>query len=340
MSTVAFFSKYLPSDKPSGVSVQVHRLAQQLVKNGHSVTCFTFSPKPSDALYEVVQLPWKTGNRFFQKVYPAIAFRKIPVGMFDIVHYHGDDYLCRGRKNRVRTFYGSALDEALHATTISRWLYQSLFYFFEWISCFKKGICIGISDATRKRLPRINRVINCSVSLDLYRYEITKKTTYPSILFLGDLDSRKRGRLLLNTFENQILREHPDCTLTVIGPQPCAGKNVIHIKTCSEQELVQHYQRSWIYCMASSYEGFGVPAIEAAACGCAVVATANPGISEIITNNENGLICEPEHLGSTLQRIVNDTKLRGTLVANGLKTVQNYSIETGGLHYEKIYSRN
>jgi glycosyltransferase involved in cell wall biosynthesis len=337
MSSIAFFSKYLPSDKPSGVSVQVHRLAQQLVKNGHSVTCFSFSPKPSDALYTVVQLPWKTTSRFLQKIYPAIAFSKIVVGMFDVVHYHGDDYLCKGRKNRVRTFYGSALDEALHATTISRWLYQSLFYCFEWISCLKKGRCVGISEVTRKRLPNISKVINCSVPLDLYQYNSENKTKHPSILFLGDLDSRKRGRLLLNVFETEVLPQFPDCTLTVIGPQACDEKKVTHIKNCSEQELIQKYQQSWIYCMASSYEGFGVPAIEAAACGCAVVATANPGISEIITDHENGLLCDSRNLGCTLSRVIEDSTLRESLVANGLKSVQRYSTQKICICYEEIF---
>jgi glycosyltransferase involved in cell wall biosynthesis len=337
MSSIAFFSKYLPSDKPSGVSVQVHRLAQQLAKNGHSVTCFTFSPKPSDARYAVVQLPLKATSCFLQKIYPAIAFSKIKVGMFDVVHYHGDDYLCKGRKNRVRTFYGSALDEALHATTISRRLYQSLFYCFEWISCLKKGTCVGISEVTRKRIPNISRVINCSVPFNLYRYNRENKTKHPSILFLGDLDSRKRGRLLLNVFEAEILPLFPDCTFTVIGPQACGGKNVLHMNNCSEQELVTFYQQSWIYCMTSSYEGFGVPAIEAAACGCAVVATANPGISEIITDKENGLFCHKGNLGSTLKSVIKDTTLREFLVANGLKSVQRYSTEEVCGKYEEIY---
>jgi glycosyltransferase involved in cell wall biosynthesis len=337
MSSIAFFSKCLPSDRPSGVSVQVHRLAQQLVKNGHSVTCFTFSPKPSDALYTVVELPWKTKSRFLQKIYPAIVFSKVKVGMFDVVHYHGDDYLCKGRKNRVRTFYGSALDEALHATTISRWLYQSLFYCFEWISCLKKGRCVGISEATRKRLPGIRKVINCSVPLDLYKCKNENKTKHPSILFLGDLDSRKRGRLLLDVFNTEVLPQFPDCTLTVIGPQAYEGKNVIHINNCSEQDLIQKYQQSWIYCMASSYEGFGVPAIEAAACGCVVVATANPGISEIITDKENGLICDTANLGATINCVIKDSKLRDTLAEYGSKSVQKYSADTICGYYEDVY---
>jgi glycosyltransferase involved in cell wall biosynthesis len=337
MSTIAFFSKYLPSDKPSGVSVQVHRLAQQLVKNGHNVTCFSFSPAPDDALYNVVQLEWKVRSLLFRKLFPAIAFSKIPVGSFDIVHYHGDDYLCGGNDKRIRTFYGSALNEALHATAVSRFLYQALFYLFEWVSCTGKGRLVGISNATKKSLPCIKSVIYCSVPLDRYTFNERSKTTYPSLLFLGDLDSRKRGRLLLDVFEKEILPKFPDCILTIIGPQPCSGKNVCYIANCSEQELIQQYQKSWVYCMTSSYEGFGVPVIEASACGCAVVATVNKGISEIINNRMNGMVCTPETLGATVNDVIGSSELRSSLVRNGLTSVQAFATKKIAGEYEEMY---
>jgi glycosyltransferase involved in cell wall biosynthesis len=338
MSKIAFFSKYLPSDKPSGVSVQVHRLAQQLVKNGHNVTCFSFSPRPSDALYTVEQLVWRGRSKLFRKLYPAIAFRKIPVEPFDIVHYHGDDYLCEGIGKRVRTFYGSAFDEALHAAKISRFLYQALFYFFEWVSCFKKGTLVGISYTTKKKLPLVKNVIPCSVPIDIYKPS-NHKTNYPSLLFLGDLDSRKRGRLLLETFENEVLSEFPDCILTVVGPQCCNGKNIKYLENCSEYELIEQYQKSWIYCMTSSYEGFGVPVIEASACGCAVVATINSGILEVITDNVNGLLCTPESLGETIKRLIRDGGLRNVLINNGLKTGDSFSSEKIASCYETIFMK-
>jgi glycosyltransferase involved in cell wall biosynthesis len=336
MSKIAFFSKYLPSDKPSGVSVQVHRLAQQLAKNGHDVTCFSFSPRPSNALYTVEQIAWRGRSRLFRKLYPAIAFRKIPVQSFDIIHYHGDDYLCRGIEKRVRTFYGSAFDEAMHAAKISRFLYQTLFYFFEWVSCLKKGTLAGISRTTTTKLPLVRNVVPCSVPIDLYRFS-DHKTKYPSLLFLGDLDSRKRGRLLLDTFENEVHPEFPDCILTIIGPQSCNGKNINYLKNCSEYELINQYQKSWVYCMTSSYEGFGVPVIEASACGCAVIATNNSGILEVVTHNVNGLLCTPKDLGETIKRLIRDGDLRQTLINNGLKRVDSFSSEKIASCYEELY---
>jgi glycosyltransferase involved in cell wall biosynthesis len=337
MSTIAFFSKYLPSDKPSGVSVQVHRLAQQLVRNGHAVTCYSFSPAPEDAIYNVVQLEWKTGSPLLRKLFPAIAFRSVSLKSFDINHYHGDDYLCKGSSRRVRTFYGSALNEALHAATVPRFMYQALFYFFEWVSCLKKGKLAGISRTTAKRLPCVRSVIYCSVPLEIYTPGETSNTPNPSLLFLGDLDSRKRGRLLVNIFHGEIIKRFPDCTLTIIGPQPCNGKNIEYIGNCTEQELIRQYQKSWGCCMPSSYEGFGVPVLEAFACGCAVVATVNSGVREVITHEVNGMVCTPETLGITVIEVLENSKLRSSLIHNGKQSARSFATEKIAGEYERFY---
>ena len=41
----------------------------------------------------------------------------------------------------------------------------------------------------------------------------------------------------------------------------------------SDAELVDLYRSSWLFCLPSSYEGFGIPYAEAMANGCPVVAT-------------------------------------------------------------------
>jgi phosphatidyl-myo-inositol alpha-mannosyltransferase len=333
---IAFFNKHLPSDEPNGVSVQVHRLAQALVSMGHAVTCFSFSPAPRDARYEVKTLQLKARSRLSRKFAPAAAFRKIDTKQFDIVHYHGDDYLCDGSARRVRTFYGSAFEEALHAGKPSRFLYQALFYCFEWMSCLKQGAFAGISKTTLKYLPLVKRYIPCGVPLSAF-FPSGEKTPCPSILFIGDLDSRKRGSLLLSVFNNDILPQFPESVLTVVGPQSCGGRGVVYKGRLQEKELVAEYRKAWVYCLPSSYEGFGVPAIEAMACGTAVVATDNAGIREIITNGVNGVICTPQTLGGALQKVISDNAARNALAAEGLKSAGRYAISETAKEYEKMY---
>jgi glycosyltransferase involved in cell wall biosynthesis len=336
---LAYFSKNLPSDQPNGVSVQVHRLANEMVFRGHNVTCFSFSPQPETAAYHTVQLQWGTSSKLLNKFIPAIRFRGISSDLFDIVHYHGDDYLCRGSKNRVRTFYGSALQEAIHATTLNRFFYQSLFYIFELVSCIKRGRVVGISNNTQRSIPFVKKAIPCGVPLDIFNSGNGKKTLHPSIVFIGDFKSRKRGNLLLKIFCDYILPVYPESTLTVIGPQSCAGKNIIYAGRLSEPDLVRELQRSWIYCTTSSYEGFGVPVLEAIACGTAVVGIDNTGIRELFADKTGVHICKKQDLGSSLMKLIIDSDLRKDSIAYGLSKVRDYDIKMIAEQYESMYNR-
>ncbi|MFP4013659.1 MAG: glycosyltransferase family 4 protein [Chitinispirillaceae bacterium] len=333
---IAFFTKQLPSDEPNGVSVQVHRLAEALTSLGHHVVCFSFSPKPAGAKYEHCLLQWGGGGAVYKKFAPGLMFRKIDTEGFDILHYHGDDYLCTGAHNRVRTFYGSALFEAIHSSKVKRFLYQSLFYVFELASCMRKGTKVGISQNTCRVLPFVRTDIPCSVPLGLYAPGKRKSET-PSILFVGGINNRKRGHLVLEAFQREILPVHPDCVLYVVGPENCSGTNVIYEGKLTQIELVSLFQKCWVYCMTSSYEGFGVPAIEAMACGSSVVAVRNPGVLEIIRDKVNGMLCSDHDFGRKVNEVIADRGLRSTLVHNGLEAVKRYDSEKVAREYEKVY---
>lgn len=303
----------------------------------HNLTCTSFSPRPYDALYNHVKLSYKDQSEFLRKFEPAINFIKANTDSFDILHYHGDDYLVNSRKKSLRTFYGSALYEALYAKNAPRFVYQGLFYIFEWISCFHPSLKVGISTATKSALPLVKKVIPCGVPLERYTPS-NKKSEKPSILFIGDLNSRKRGKYLLKIFNNDILKKHSECILSVVGPEPCYGTNVKYLGNLTEDDLIAEYQKAWVYAMASSYEGFGVPAIEAMACGTAVVAVENPGIKEIIDHNYNGLLLKDSEFSLGIDRIIRDSNLRKTLEKNGRSTVENkFDIKIIAAEYESLY---
>jgi glycosyltransferase involved in cell wall biosynthesis len=333
---IAFFSKQLPSDAPNGVSCQVHRLANALVSLGHNVTCFSFSPKPQDAFYSHVKLEYKRKGALYKLFATAIVFSKIAKIDFDICHYHGDDYLCNGAQNRVRTFYGSALYEALFARSMIRKIRQFLFYGLEWVSCLKKGTCVGISKTTRDALPRIRYSISCGIPLDLYKPALIK-TQHPSILFIGDFNSRKRGKLLVDSFLNHIVKDQPTATLTIIGPDTCISNNIICKSHLAEAALIAEYQKAWVYCCPSSYEGFGVPVIEAMACNTAVIACKNKGIMEFCKNGETCLLCNEKDLPSTIIKLLKDVPLRETHSINALEFVQQYDSITIAKQYIHAY---
>ena len=315
----------------------MHRLANALVEQGESVLCYSFSPKPIDALYDHQQLHTQgKKTRFANKFLPALLFRRIRTENHDILHYHGDDYLCKGSRRRVRTFYGSALFEARFAAQPLRLLYQALFYIFEWVACLRRGKKAAISRITTRALPFVKRIVPCGVPLDSYSPG-AEKTPHPSLLFVGDLDSRKRGRFLVDIFVNVIAPSCPRASLTIVGPQECSAPGVVYAGKLTEEALIQEYRKAWIYCSTSSYEGFGVPLIEAMACGTSVVALRTAGAREIITHGYNGLLCIDKELPGVLVRLIADAALRADLVGNGLHTAKKYDIRSVARQYRKIY---
>ena len=97
----------------------------------------------------------------------------------------------------------------------------------------------------------------------------------------------------------------------------------------SPEEMRKTYYNADIFVNASWYEGFGLPSLEAMACGVPVVQAANYGLDEIAEDGVNSLIvptCQPERIAEAIEKILSDENLYLTLVKNGIKTALRFSI--------------
>ncbi len=92
--------------------------------------------------------------------------------------------------------------------------------------------------------------------------------------------------------------------------------------------------------LPSSAEGFGLVLIEAMAAGVPVIGTHVPGISNVITNNANGLlvpVADPKALAAAISRLATDSNLREKLIAGGLETVRaKYDWDQVYLKYREV----
>lgn len=137
----------------------------------------------------------------------------------------------------------------------------------------------------------------------------------PTILFVGRFDLLKGGDLMLKAFrvmalknkEIELLFVGPDVGLPVGGevlnfssyltryiPEENVKKRIQFLGHCDSQAIAKLRMNSLVTVFASRYETFGISLLEALAAGCPTVATAVGGIKEIIVNNYNGLLAEPE----------------------------------------------
>jgi hypothetical protein len=85
------------------------------------------------------------------------------------------------------------------------------------------------------------------------------------------------------------------------------------------------YNRSRIFLCSSRVEGFGLPSIEAMACGAALVTTSNGGSDDYAFHGETALVCEPDDvmgMADHVERLLRDDELRVRLARQGMEYVR------------------
>lgn len=96
----------------------------------------------------------------------------------------------------------------------------------------------------------------------------------------------------------------------------------------SDSGISDLYNRSSVFVSSSLAEGFCLPAAEAMASGCAVVATDCGGILDFAQNEHNALLSEaarPSELAGNILRVLRDDDLRLRLVEEGMRTISGFT---------------
>ena len=119
------------------------------------------------------------------------------------------------------------------------------------------------------------------------------------------------------------------------------SKNVIFEGRVPHNEIPKFLNSASIYVLPSIREGMPYALLEAMACGRPVVASNIPGINDVITNGENGLLvppCDPNALANAILRLIEDHALRRKLRRNARKLmVEKYSWDIIAGRTEKVY---
>jgi glycosyltransferase involved in cell wall biosynthesis len=141
----------------------------------------------------------------------------------------------------------------------------------------------------------------------------------------------------MDAFASDVLPQIPDARLWMVSVDAPNGEGVDVLGRINDDELADRYRRAWIFCLPSSYEGFGVPYIEAMASGTAIVATPNPGAKEVLGSGRFGEIVSPQDLGSALARLLRDRTRRQVLEAASVEESRRYDWEVVASQYEDLY---
>ncbi|MDE3094430.1 MAG: glycosyltransferase family 4 protein [Chloroflexota bacterium] len=181
-----------------------------------------------------------------------------------------------------------------------------------------------------------------------------------TILFVGDSEDRNKGaRFLIEACAR--LQHEMDFTLLFKDKKeqdmkvvpPLVWKHglkrfVEYIPRLSTDELVRLYNSAQIVVSPSLYEGFGLPAAEAMACGTPVVATTAGAFPEFIDDGRTGLLVapgDPDALAAAIKSLLSDPARcarMGAAAAEHIRahfTWQRTARETLGVYEEVLHGR-
>jgi glycosyltransferase involved in cell wall biosynthesis len=339
------FSYGLPTQgmKRGGIERSAHTLAEGLARRGHEVVIFTHDSRPVGALYDVYPLPWKDfvntwlGRRVTMGYLGNVLAVLPDYTSFDAIVAHGDSLLLPlTGKPVVRVLHGSALGEARSARTAGRLVLQWGVYLQEILTALLQNGVVAVSESTRRDNPFVRHVIPHGVDDRVFRPNPAARSEQPSVVFVGTLKGRKRGQFLLDLFQKTVRSKHANAVLTIVGDQGPPSPGVEYRVGVSDSELAFLYQRAWVYASPSTYEGFGLPYLEAMACGTPVVATRNAGSDEVLGGGAYGALASDTDFGRTLLSLLGDRQARGILAARGADRAQVYSLEGMLTRYEEL----
>lgn len=188
--------------------------------------------------------------------------------------------------------------------------------------------------------------------------KIRKKYKLPKefVLYVGDVNYNKN---IINLAKAVKLAEKP---LVIVGKQAAntnfdrnhtenqsfarfldkygEDKNIIRLGFVKDEDLVKIYNLATIYCQPSYYEGFGLPLLEAFACGAPVLASRIQAHVEVGENA--AYFMNPKDaadMAKRIKKLFENNKMRDDFAERGYKRVKLYSWKITAKKTAEIYRK-
>ncbi len=180
----------------------------------------------------------------------------------------------------------------------------------------------------------------------------------PFVLNVGGIDVRKNTASLIEAFA-EVYRQYgnPDLRLFIVANPAQLGSTPIFpdwrpiakrlgvadkllCMSLDEADLATLYSAADCFAFTSLYEGFGLPPLEAMACGAPVVCSNKTSLPEVV--GDAGLLVDPldnQALSATILRVLTSPETAQALRTRGLAQAQAFSWKRTAMETLSVYER-
>jgi len=193
------------------------------------------------------------------------------------------------------------------------------------------------------------RVISLAAHRRFQRLELTREHSEiapleerlkgrPYVLYLGTLEPGKNVGRIVKSFD-AIAAEFPEHVLVLAGDKGWLYESVFetidsakhsdrifYVGHVGDTQAVHLFNFAEAFVFPSLYEGFGLPPLEAMACGCPVITSNRSSIPEVV--GDAAKLVDPENdreLAEALKEVIGNTSLRAEMRHAGLERAGQFS---------------
>ncbi|HVW66399.1 MAG TPA: glycosyltransferase family 4 protein [Candidatus Peribacteraceae bacterium] len=188
---------------------------------------------------------------------------------------------------------------------------------------------------------------------EIHETAIREKRSEPRVLYVGRLEPMKGVAVLLDAFAS-VVHEFPDVVLHVVGDGSLrknlegrhadlvASNRIVFRGYLPPMSVYKEYAQAEIFCGLSKSEALGNVFIEAAAAGCAVIATNVGGIPDVVQDDVTGILVVPNDSTSAataMRRLLKDHELCTQFGKAGQKRAQDFDWSHVAEQYGEVYAK-
>lgn len=269
----------------------------------------------------------------------------------DIIHTHRYvnmyvlPYMIRHKKQRmIHTVHSVATKElGSKYRKIMNWLYHHRDV---------RPVAIGgiVHDSIAKEYHlQDNQILDINNGVDLAKYASSAtRQNVNNFVAVGRMTSAKNYPLMLRSFK-RVLESYPDKSLTILGD----GELEQDIHSLAESlglmdnvkfagnvpNVAEYLGAADCFVMSSDYEGLPLSMVEAMASGLPVVATKAGGVVDLVTDGEQGYLCEvgnEQDLADSIIKMINSDNIQD-FSQRAIAKADEFSLDKCINEYEKVF---